>query len=458
MLQKLLTYLSKNNFLRAISTTFLLNIGFAGLTLILTIVLARTLGSAELGAYNYAETWIEVLLFIALLGFNQLLVRKLPTYEVRQRWGLWRGIQRFAIRSSVVFSIILAFLFVVVIWFLFRTNSYIFSTDILPSIILNPKNALIIQVCIIAAFLLPMRVIIIIQQSTLHGMGHVATGLMPDYILRVGGHFVIILLVILFTGYSLNANIAMALHLLVALVAIFVGSIMIRRWRPIEAQSLPATYEIKDWLFTNLGFLTNSLATLLTSRMNVIILGTLATLAQTGYYSVVLRIVAVIVLAQTATNAVLRPRIAQLFAEGKMDELQELVTLGVRSVVMVSFPIGLALILFGRFILGLFGNEFVVAYPMLVIMCFGQMMNTFSGPVGNLLTMTNYEWEQSLASLCVLAISFVVALILIPLYGGIGAAITTAIGFTIRNLILVVIVYWRLKIWSLPFRIPKRGI
>ncbi|MGJ3237554.1 MAG: oligosaccharide flippase family protein [Anaerolineae bacterium] len=455
MLRKFLTGLRQNHFLRAISTTFLLNIGFAGLTFALTIVLARTLGSTELGAYNYAETWVEVLLLIALLGFNQLLVRKMPAYQVQQRWDLWNGIQKFAIRSSFLFSILLALLFVAIIWMLFGTNSFTFSTDNFPQIILEPKNSLIIQVCIIAAFLLPIRAIIVIQQSILHGMGYIASGLIPDYFLRVGGHFLVLLFLILLTSYSLSANIVMGAHFFVALFTAFVGWVMIRKWRLPEAQSVPAIYEAPKWLFTNLGFITNSLATLLTSRMNILILGAFTTLDQIGYYGVVLRIVAVIVLAQTATNAVLRPRIAQLFAEKKADELQDLITLGVRSVVIVSFPIGVAFILFGRFILELFGSEFVVAYPMLIVMCIGQMMNTFSGPVGNLLTMTKYEWEQSFASLFVLVISFIFALILIPLYGGLGAAIATAIGFAIRNFVLVGVVYWRLKIWSLPFSIKR---
>jgi O-antigen/teichoic acid export membrane protein len=69
--------------------------------------------------------------------------------------------------------------------------------------------------------------------------------------------------------------------------------------------------------------------------------------------------------------------------------------------------------------------------------------------------MTGYERDQAKIALLVMIATGILSLILIPTMGGLGAAIATAIGLTLRNLIFTVLVYYHLKIWTLPFMLNK---
>ena len=91
------------------------------------------------------------------------------------------------------------------------------------------------------------------------------------------------------------------------------------------------------------------------------------------------------------------------------------------------------IIVFGDYILHIFGEEFITGYTVLVILCIGQFINVATGSVGQILAMTNRE---KLLRKCVVygtVINLLLNIVLVPNYGMIGAAIATSIAWTITN-------------------------
>jgi O-antigen/teichoic acid export membrane protein len=94
----------------------------------------------------------------------------------------------------------------------------------------------------------------------------------------------------------------------------------------------------------------------------------------------------------------------------------------------------LFIIIFHKWILGIFGNEFIVGSLFLIVLCIGQLINSMSGSVGVILQMTGYQKVFQNIVLMALVLNVILNVILIPLYGGLGAAIATVVSISSWNI------------------------
>jgi len=140
-------------------------------------------------------------------------------------------------------------------------------------------------------------------------------------------------------------------------------------------------------------------------------------------------------------NLVIGPEISRLYNQKNIVKLEMLLSRSIKLIFILTLPIALFLIMFGPFVLSLFGKEFGVGYPVLIIFIFVALVNVAAGSVGNILNMTGYEKHVFYGILISLVFNIVLNIILIPLYGIIGAAISTGSAIIIWNLIL----WWFVK-------------
>jgi O-antigen/teichoic acid export membrane protein len=85
----------------------------------------------------------------------------------------------------------------------------------------------------------------------------------------------------------------------------------------------------------------------------------------------------------------------------------------------------------------LYGKDFVQSYRCLSILVLGQIVNSFAGPVGLLMTMTAYQNEAALIIGCAAALNIVMNYLFIPLFGIQGAAMATVITAILWNMALL---------------------
>jgi O-antigen/teichoic acid export membrane protein len=100
---------------------------------------------------------------------------------------------------------------------------------------------------------------------------------------------------------------------------------------------------------------------------------------------------------------------------------------------LMSLPVVGLLMAFPGQTLGVFGAEFRVADNALRILLLGQLFNIVTGPIGSILIMTGRERWSLAYSLVATALAAVLSLVLIPRFGIIGAAWTSAITICFRN-------------------------
>jgi O-antigen/teichoic acid export membrane protein len=129
-----------------------------------------------------------------------------------------------------------------------------------------------------------------------------------------------------------------------------------------------------------------------------------------------------------------------------MKQLQTMTTKSARIILLLSLPFAIILITSGKYILFIFGEEFTTGYDILIILSIGQLFNAAMGSVGLLLTMTHHEKDMLWGIVIGFAINIILNIVLIPLYGAVGAALAVTIYAFIWNTIFGIFVYKRIGI------------
>lgn len=145
-----------------------------------------------------------------------------------------------------------------------------------------------------------------------------------------------------------------------------------------------------------------------------------------------------------AVNLVVAPKFAQAFAKGNSGDVNKLSLLSSRLMVALAIPVIAFMVFFPEFLMGLFGEEYKVAAPLLQILAVGQFINVITGSVGYLLNMTGHEKDMRNVVLFSGPLAIALAFGLTSQFGLMGAAYATAISVATQNLLAVWMVKKRL--------------
>lgn len=439
---------SPRSLLLSMTGTVTVQVISAGLLFLSGLVFARVLGTVGFGAYDYADVWVEVLTMFALLGFDRLLVRRLATYEAAGEWGLLRGAMQFVWRRTLIAALIIAPIAAGVITLLFYSQSNVIDPTRLDSfrVLTQPyENRLVIVTFWLAMLVMPLRVLLKSNQVMMQGLRRVVPGYVPDYILRPGLLLTTVVAASLLLDRLLPQG-AMLLHIIAALVATIVSFYLLRRVIPDAAKSTQPLYRASEWTRDALPFMLISGMGLLNLRGGTAVVGAVADLETVALYGVSVRVASLIALILASTSAVLAPRIAVLYAEGNLPQLQRLVTWSTRGILAVALPIALIFIVFGQIVLSLFGTAFTAAHSALIILSIGQIVNAGTGVVGWIVIMAGHEHTVARIATFAALFHIVSIAILTTLFGLEGAALATALTTIINNVLLTVFTYRRLRI------------
>jgi O-antigen/teichoic acid export membrane protein len=144
----------------------------------------------------------------------------------------------------------------------------------------------------------------------------------------------------------------------------------------------------------------------------------------------------------------LMPRVARLHAAGDLTGLNRLVVRTARGVLFFAVPTGLVLIVFAPQILGLFGQDFGGGSSAIRILAIGEVANVLTGYGGLVLVMTGYEKDLTRCAGLGAALNLCLSAALIPQFDVPGAAVATATGVTLSNILMMWLAWRRLRIWT----------
>lgn len=426
------------------------------------VALARLLGVEQYGVYAFVISVMTVLAVPAQVGLPILVIRETASALANNTPGRMVAIWRWAQRLVLALSAVLTVLFVAVLVWRGRGGPDS-GGDLIPDQAYNQfategVGAIGSVPFVYALPLVPLVALGMIRGAALRGLGRVIAGQMPEQLLRPLFLALAVAIYWVLTGpaTSTTAQTALMLNVAAAALAFLVGAAMLQRARPAGIRPEPLDMGMQVTLLRSAVIfgLTTGMQ-VINSNTDIVMLGFLSESADVGHYRIAVTGAGIVVLGLTSVNAVIMPRVVGLMKAGDREALQELVTQSILLQLGAALAVGAVLVVFGRsLIVLLYGVDFAPAYPYLVVLVVGNLMNAYFGPVALLLNMSGFE-RDTLAGVATGALcNIVLNLTLIPLYGPLGAAVATATSMVVWNAILFWRTYRRLGI--ITALLPRR--
>jgi len=165
------------------------------------------------------------------------------------------------------------------------------------------------------------------------------------------------------------------------------------------------------------------------------ILGVFKTESDVGIYSIAVKLATIVSFVYNAVISILLPKIAQYYQNNEKEKLIDTVQYSAKLIFIATIPITLALVLFPKFFLSIFGEVYKEGYLILILLLIAQFTNSMAGPVGPFLNMSGNEKEQLYFICIALIVNLGVSLYLVKDFGGEGVAIGSALGMIIWNVL-----------------------
>lgn len=397
----------------------------------ISILLARGLGAEGIGDFYLAQSIVNIALVVAMLGLGNHIIKMSAHAYCHKDWGQLESLKKNAIRLVAVIS---ALVTVIIIFLATELGESLFNKHQIDTILK--------WLCLT---LLPMNVLTV-YVSLYKGIQRTAVATFFENV----GIPVIVLFLILLNVSSLTLIEVVKFYVLASCTVLLLAAL---RWGRLTSNHHPMSnrlYSKKEMIRSSLPLYGVALTNLIISVTDTIMLGFWETSEVIGQYGVALRIASISSIVLIVTNTVVASKFAVYHKVEDMDGLSRLAkgTTGVMAIIAFLFLI--FLLFFNDLVLSLFGADFLSANRMLVVLAIGQFFVLSTGPVAILLMMTGHEKFHQYTTVISAVLNIVLNAVLIPMYGGLGAAVATAVSLALKNIIAVSYVNLYLNIRTLP--------
>jgi O-antigen/teichoic acid export membrane protein len=275
-------------------------------------------------------------------------------------------------------------------------------------------------------------------------------GLMPQFIVRQT-------LIIGFTagalalGFNLGATAAMIASAAAVWIAMIGQMIALNRRLAAHFEPGKRAYDFRGWLAISLPILLVESFYLLLSYTDVLVLQQFRSPEEVGVYFAVVKTLALVSFIHYAMSATTAHRFAEYNALGDRARLSAYVAHAINWTFWPSLAATIALLAIGKPLLWLFGPQFTVGYDIMFVAAIGLVVRSAIGPIERLLNMLGHQHICALAYALAFAMNVVLCVILVPRFGGHGAAAATSLSLTFETVLLFWIVRRRLGLHVLAF-------
>lgn len=392
------------------------------LSVLTGVLLARLLGVSGYGTYALVMSVTALLTIPVEFGLPSLLTREVAASHAKQDWPTMRGIIRWTNKVVLLASLTLSIVISVAIW------------SGLPD---QYGESTFVRTLQWSLLLVPLVALGNLRGAALRGLHNFIRGLIPELVIRPGVFVLLLTFAALAYGTTVTAQSAMALHVAAAAVAFLGGIFLLNQVMPSPCHTAIPVTKSKVWVTSAVPLALAEGMRHLQGHVGALTLGWFATSTEVGLFRVAESAAGLTWLPSTILLGVIMPSIASLFASGDQRRLQKLVVYATAGMFLGALSIALILFIFGYHLLAIiFGTDFTDANNAMLVLAFGQLLNSAIGPTVVLLNMTGQERAVSHAFMYSFALNVVVAIALVPLLGVMGAALASAISFLAWNIIL----------------------
>ena len=412
---------------------FIIRVLSAALAYLSQILLARWMGGSDYGIYVYVWTWVLLLGSMMDFGISSSAQKIIPEYRthgdhVRLR-GFLSGSRWMTFAVSAALSLLLAGLVTLL-------SPWIEADEIVP--------------LYIGCLTLPAFVVANTQDGIARAHDWMRLGLMPQFIVRQG--LIIALTAGVFAaGLDLGATAAMAASAGAVWIAMLGQMFVLNRRLGQHIAPGRRAYDFRGWLAVSLPILLVESFYLLLSYTDVLVLQQFRPSEEVGVYFAVVKTLALVSFIHYAMSATTAHRFAEYNALGDKARLSAYVAHAINWTFWPSLAATIALLALGKPLLWLFGPQFVAGYDIMFVAAIGLVVRAAIGPVERLLNMLGHQHICAAAYAAAFGMNVVLCLLLVPRFGGHGAAAATSISLSFETVLLFWIVRSRLGLHVLAF-------
>ena len=252
-------------------------------------------------------------------------------------------------------------------------------------------------------------------------------------------------------GFNLGVTAAMIASAGAVWIAMIGQMLVLNRRLALHIEPGATAYDFRGWLSISLPILLVESFYLLLSYTDVLVLQQFRTSEEVGVYFAVVKTLALVSFIHYAMSATTAHRFAEYHALGDKDRLSAYVAHAINWTFWPSLVATIVLLAMGKPLLWLFGPQFVIGYDIMFVAAIGLVVRSAIGPVERLLNMLGHQHICAAAYAFAFVMNVILCVVLVPRFGGHGAAAATSISLAFETVLLFWIGRVRLGLHVLAF-------
>lgn len=389
------------NIVRSSSKLFLANTVGALVSFLGIAFFSRELGAAQIGVFFLFKALIGMLSIPADFGLRGALEKRISENEMKSTY----------LSSAIIIKLVpLSVIVVAILLFRNSINAY-----------LGAELALFLAVAVVlqeAALL----VIAVLNGELRVGETAVLRALRKVLWAGIGGALV-------FYGFGVHALIY---GLLIGFSVIFIWG-WFKRSTPLSSPSVNHAYSLFDYGRYNI---VSSIGGYFYSWVDVAVIGFFLSQSHVGAYEVAWRLTAVVMLFSQAIATTIFPQISRWDATDAKHRIEAIIPRLITPSLIIVIPSFFGTLTLSRDILRLvFGTEFTMAWPVLIILMGEKVLQSVHVVLGRSLQGIDRPDLAAKATAVSVTVNVLLNIGLVFHFGMVGAAIATAVSFSINTLL-----------------------
>ena len=406
------------------------------LTMMISVTVARYYGSDVTGDLAMVQAFMTMICILSVLGTNVSILRLIAEHLTK-----YSATSAFYVYRKTQFLVASVSLFVGGIF-------YVSSNLVAQEIFSKPSFSFFIA---LSSACVVFRALMELNSAATRGL-HLLKAFSFMQVLPQLTMMLVLLGMIAFSGRKNDPVYAQLVAWgLTALVGVAIMNRAFRlKLRPLDIVS---PVPIRQILSISTPMMLTISMSFIIGQTGVLILGMHHPTSEVGYYAIAVKLATLTSFFLQAINTMAAPKFSELFHAGKIDELFYVAKKSAKLIFWVTTPILLFLVVLGRPVLLLFGNDFIAAYTAMLVLVLGQFVNTFSGSTSYFMNMTGSQTVFRNIMVFAAVINLALNFALIPRFGINGAAVSATVSIILWNLSVLLFIrkkYGR-SIGYLPF-------
>ena len=389
------------------------------------VIIARHYGPETYGLFSLSVIILSLFAAFATLGLNEGILRYIPIFRSKKDLGKISYLIKFSLRTVFFLSLV----FSLVLFFSSNFISEFFFHNISLSIFLK-----------ISSFTIPLLVLSSVYLASIRGFEKIGW---YSFIVNILPNVTKFLAIVIFVYLGIKREYVMISYflgiLLMLLVSYYIYKTKISKSLGISQVKLESRYKLKKHLFIySMPIMFSSILGLVYYWIDSFAIGFLKGVTDVGIYNVVVPIALLLTIIPDLFIQLFYPLITKEYHRKNYKLVKEISKQVGKWIFILTLPLFLIIFIFPEAIINiLFGYQYIIAGTALRILVVGSLAALLSGLLFTLLFTVGKSKLAFINLLVTSILNLILNLILVPIYGINGAAISTASVWIILTSILL---------------------